>query len=198
MKRSIIKVCKTLPVRSVFGFIMWVKRDLYAIKACTTKKIYCTVKKNKKTGNVKKSKSRYMTCANLHRAFITIYRFLSLSLFPCSTLEITDSEREAANFPIYQKNRNFIFFQIDSLRNQKNILWELLLLLWSMAEEMAADEVTAPPRTVLIISAGASHSVALLCTSLSLSLLLRCFFSITDTNGHRDCEIGYEFSWSDI
>lgn len=60
---------------------------------------------------------------------------------------------------------------------------------------MAADEVTAPPRTVLIISAGASHSVALLCTSLSLSLLLRCFFFfITDTNGHRDCEIGYEFS----
>jgi len=35
-----------------------------------------------------------------------------------------------------------------------------------MAEDMAADEVTAPPRKVLIISAGASHSVALLCTSL--------------------------------
>ncbi|EOA13376.1 hypothetical protein CARUB_v10026414mg [Capsella rubella] len=31
-----------------------------------------------------------------------------------------------------------------------------------MAEEMVADDVTAPPRKVLIISAGASHSVALL------------------------------------
>lgn len=42
---------------------------------------------------------------------------------------------------------------------------------------MIADEVTAPDRKVLIISAGASHSVALLCKS-QLFLVLFVFCSL--------------------
>lgn len=55
---------------------------------------------------------------------------------------------------------------------------------------MAADEVTAPPRRVLIISAGASHSVALLCMSHSSSSTFSLFLSVTEVNDPRNCGIG--------
>ena len=44
---------------------------------------------------------------------------------------------------------------------------------------MVAGDVTAPPRKVLIISAGASHSVALLSMSLTLFVGLQVFIRCT-------------------
>lgn len=171
------------------------KRDLYAIKACTTKKIYCTVKKNKKTGNVKKSKSRYMTCANLHRAFITIYRFLSLSLsflVQPSRLRIVKEKLQISQF--IKKIEISYFFKLILSETKKissencycycdpwRRRWLPMKLQLLLVRFLSSPLVLATP--------------SLFSVRLSLSLLLRCFFfSVTDTNGHRDCEIGYEFS----
>ena len=108
-----------------------------------------------------------------HGAFITNHRLLLLRIV----------KEKLQFFQILSQKYYFRYF----LYIKKYLRKRKRERLWSMAEEeMVAGDVTGPPRKVLIISAGASHSVALL--SMSLTLFV----------GYKSLYVVHGFSWSEL